>query len=73
MRVFVEGVGIVGPGLEGWPSTRAVLAGTRPYAATAVSPQPAGLLPPAERRRAGTTARLAIAAGTEALVQAGRD
>jgi hypothetical protein len=73
MRVFVEGVGIVGPGLEGWPSTRAVLAGTRPHAATAVSPQPAGLLPPAERRRAGTTARLAIAAGTEALVQAGRD
>ena len=30
MRVFVEGIGIVGPGLEGWPSTRAVLAGTRP-------------------------------------------
>jgi hypothetical protein len=73
MRVFVEGVGIVGPGLEGWPSTRVVLAGTRPYAASAVSPPTAGLLPPAERRRAGMTARLAIAAGAEALVQAGRD
>jgi hypothetical protein len=73
MRVFVESVGIVGPGLEGWPSTRAVLAGTRPYAASAVSPPPAGLLPPAERRPAGLTVRLAIAAGAKALAQAGRD
>ena len=47
MRVFVEGVGIVGPGLEGWPSTRAVLAGTRPHAPTAVTPPPARFLPPA--------------------------
>ena len=73
MRVFVEGIGVVGPGLEGWSAARTVLAGDAPYAPTPVRPAPPALLPPAERRRAGMTIRLAIAAGTEALEQAGRD
>ncbi len=73
MRVFIEGVGVVGPGLEGWPQARSVLAGAARYEPRPVRLPPPALLPPAERRRAGATVKLAIAAGTEALAQAGRD
>jgi hypothetical protein len=73
MRVFVEGIGVVGPGLDGWAAARNVLTHAEPYQSRPVRPPAIGLLPPAERRRAGTTVRLAIAAGSEALAQAGRD
>jgi Beta-ketoacyl synthase, N-terminal domain len=73
MRVFIEGIGVIGPGLDGWPQARPVLAGSARYEPTPVRPPPVALLPPAERRRAGTTVKLAIAAGIEALAQAARD
>lgn len=73
MHVFVEGIGVVGPGLEGWPATRTVLADGEPYQPTAVRVPSIELLPAAERRRASLTVRLAIAAGTEALTHAARD
>jgi hypothetical protein len=73
MRVFVEGIGVVGPGLDGWTAARPVLAGTAGYVGAPVRLPPIALLPPAERRRAGTTVKLAIAAGIEALAQSGRD
>jgi len=73
MRVYVEGVGIAGPGLDGWPAARPVLAGLAPYEPAPFVPRPIALLPPAERRRAGAAIRLAIAVGSEALAQAGRD
>ena len=72
MRICVEGIGILAPGLEGWPSTREVLAKQRPYEPAPISAPPVGLLPPAERRRAGLTVRLAMAVGVEALGQAQR-
>jgi Beta-ketoacyl synthase, N-terminal domain len=72
MRVFVEGIGIIGPGLEGWAAARTVLTGGAPYEPRPVRPPPVELLPAAERRRAGLTIRLAIATGIEALAQAGR-
>jgi hypothetical protein len=72
MRVFVEGIGILGPGLDAWPATRDVLARKQPYEPKAISAPPVGLLPAAERRRAGLTTRLAIAVGIEALGQAQR-
>ena len=73
MRIFIEGIGLVGPGLENWPAARAVLAGAAQYEAAPVRLQPVTLLPPAERRRAGLTVKLAIVTGVEALAQAGRD
>jgi hypothetical protein len=73
MRVFVEGVGIAGPGLDGWKTARAVLSGTEPYVARSFVPKPVALLPQAERRRAGTAIKLAIGVGTEALAHAERD
>jgi hypothetical protein len=73
IQVFVEGIGICGPGLDGWPMARPVLAGVAPYEPAPCVPRPVMLLPPAERRRAGNAIRLAIGVGVEALAQSGRD
>lgn len=73
MRVFIEGIGLLGPGLDGWQAARGVLAGLQLYEPRPVLPPPASLLAPAERRRSGLTVRLAIAAGIEALAHSGRD
>ena len=73
MQVFVEGIGLMAPGLEGWPAARPVLAGNAPYECKPVRLPQVELLPQAERRRAGLTIRLAIAVGIEALTQAQRE
>jgi hypothetical protein len=73
MRVFVEGVGLVGPGLQGWQASRGLLAGEQVYRSAAAAVPASSLLPAAERRRAGMPVRLALAAGVEALAAAGRD
>jgi len=73
MRVFVEGIGIAGPGLDGWTAARPVLAGVVPFEPAPFVPRPVALLPPAERRRAGTVIRLAIGVSNEALDCAQRD
>ena len=73
IEVFVEGIGLAGPGLNGWTAAQAVLAGTAPYRPAPFAVPPIALLPPAERRRAGLTVRLAIGVGLEALSHAGRD
>ncbi len=73
MRAFVNGVGLIGPGLNGWQASRPIVAGTEPYR-HATTTIPAGeLLPPAERRRTGALVKLALAAGQEAMAQAGLD
>jgi hypothetical protein len=73
MRVFVEGIGVLGPGLNGWPASRAVLAGEAPYVAAPTVLTASELLPAAERRRTGVPVKLALAAGCEAFAHAGRD
>lgn len=73
MRGYLEGVGLVGPGLGGWPASRPVLAGAAPYRPAPTAVAPSEWLPPAERRRAGMPVKLALAAGREALTAAGRD
>jgi Beta-ketoacyl synthase, N-terminal domain len=73
MRAFVEGVGLAGPGLQGWRASRETLADGQAYRAAPVFLAASGLLPAAERRRAGVPVKLAIAAGQEALLAAARD
>jgi hypothetical protein len=73
MRVFVEGIGLLGPGLAGWPAARPVLRGETPYQPAGIALPPVAQLPAAERRRTGATVKLGIAVGLEALEQAGRD
>jgi hypothetical protein len=67
---FIHSIGVLGPGLADWASTRAVLCGEAPHiAARTVLPPPA-VLPPAERRRAGRVIKLALAVGAEAVAGA---
>jgi hypothetical protein len=73
MRAYVEGIGLLGPGLPGWHDSRAVLAGTAPYRPAPAVVPPSPLLPPAERRRAGIPVKLALAAGAQAFAAAKRD
>jgi len=73
MRAFVEGVGLVGPGLNGWQASRALLAGEQAYRPAPTAVGASTLLPAAERRRAGVPVKLALAAGLEAIEGARRD
>ena len=73
MRAYVEGIGLVGPGLNGWKDSLELLtcAGRWEMAPLRV-PDPIQL-PPVERRRAAQTVRLALAVGFEAHAHARRD
>lgn len=73
MRVFVEGVGLLGPGLAGWEASRAVLAGEVPYVQEKIGIPAGTLLPPTERRRIGAPVKLALAVGTEAFARTTSD
>jgi hypothetical protein len=73
MRAFVEGVGLIGPGLDGWQAARPILAGAAPYARAVTTVPPGELLPSTERRRTGALVKLALAAGQEAMAQAAVD
>jgi len=71
LTVFVEGIGLLGPGLGNWAQGRGVLEGTETYqAARCIVPLPMAL-PAAERRRAGTVVKVALAVGQEAVTASG--
>jgi len=69
----VEGVGLVGPGLAGWEAARAILAGQAPYSHEATKIPAPEALPAVERRRAGKSVKLALAAGIAAAADAKRE
>jgi hypothetical protein len=68
----IEGIGLVGPGLAGWNASRAVLKGDVPYVSRATVLSAPDALPANERRRAGKSVKLSLAAGLEAAHAAGR-
>lgn len=73
LKAWIDGIGLIAPGLRDWPAAAAVLRGERPYVpAPTVLPAPT-LLPPAERRRASRVIKLSLALGLEAAMQAGAD
>lgn len=73
MRVFVDGIGLLGPGLPSWPAARETLRGRLAHRfVPCVLPAPPRL-PPAERRRAGPVIRLAMAVAEEAVAHADAD
>jgi len=73
MRVYAEGVGLSGPGLDGWRAALPVLRNLQNHVWASTPVPPSELLPANERRRAVQTVRLALAAGAEAFAAAGRD
>lgn len=73
MRVFVNGVGIVGPALDGWGDASAVLRGDRSYVHGPLPQVSPAILTGELRRRSGNHIRLAVQAASEAVAQAGAD
>jgi hypothetical protein len=73
LTAYIEGVGLHGPGLNGWSSSQAALTGDSHYhTQPTVIPIPV-LLPAAERRRSSALTRLTLATGLEATSAAGLD
>jgi hypothetical protein len=73
IEVWLEGVGLLAPGLPGWEAAKPVLAGRQPYVHAPTVIPPSDLLPAAERRRAGLPVKLTLAAGQAGFLDAGRD
>jgi hypothetical protein len=71
--VAICGIGLLMPGLASWPAGRAILRGEAAYVSTPALLPPPPRLPPAERRRAGPSVRLAMAVADEAVASAGID
>jgi hypothetical protein len=72
LAATIEGIGLVGPGLASWKEGREALAGRAVYVAKpTVLPVPEAL-PATERRRAGKSVKVSLAAGLEAAQHAGR-
>ena len=67
MRVHLHGIGVVGPGLEGWAGCQEVLAGRAPWTEAALRMPAPAMLPLTERRRCNAASRLALAAAENAL------
>lgn len=70
---WVDGIGVLGPGIPDWPSAERMLSGAAPWQpAATVLPAPQ-CLPATERRRVGPLVRLTLAVGLEAAARAAAD
>ena len=73
LTAYIQGIGLIGPGLCDWKSGARVIAGEMAYSPCPTTvPVPDGL-PAAERRRTGTTVRLALGAAQQAIMDASVD
>jgi Beta-ketoacyl synthase, N-terminal domain len=73
LSAYLDGIGVLGPGLANWSECARILEGERSYvSAPSVLPVPA-MLPPAERRRTGRVVKLALAVALEATTAAASD
>ncbi|MCY7388736.1 MAG: beta-ketoacyl synthase chain length factor [Burkholderiales bacterium] len=69
MRVSVDAVGVLAPGLPDWETAMDILAMRRMFVPSSLEVPPPNCLAPAERRRSSPTVRLAIAVAEQALRQ----
>lgn len=67
MQVYVDGIGVRGPGLYGWSEAKQILTGVSSHDALQTTCYEEKFLPANERRRASPIVRLAINVGFEAL------
>ena len=71
LTVFVEGIGLLGPGLSNWTQGRACLDGRAVHDnGRCILPVPMAL-PAAERRRAGAVVKVSLAVAQEAVAASG--
>jgi len=71
MQVSIAGIGILGPGLEGWADSAPILRGDTPYHARELELVAPSILSPRERRRSGPVVRLALNVAQQAVEQSG--
>ncbi len=73
LAAYIEGIGLLGPGLNDWTSSQMILLGQMPYQPQKTLLPPPALLPAAERRRSSAIVKLTLATGTAAIAAAGLD
>jgi hypothetical protein len=73
LTAYLDGIGLLGPGLDNWPAARPILAGTTAYESRPLVVAAPQSLPPAERRRTGLAIKVALAVGEEAVAAGGLD
>jgi Beta-ketoacyl synthase, N-terminal domain len=73
LTAYIEGIGLLGPGLSNWPEGRRILAGEVACLSQPTELPPPASLPPSERRRASRAIKLALAIGHEAIAAAKLD
>lgn len=71
--VAVRGIGLLGPGLSGWPNAAVLLREPSQRLLQPTQVPPPGRLPPTERRRAGAVVKASIVVADEACAAAGLD
>jgi hypothetical protein len=71
MKAYIDGVGLLAPGLPSWRAAHPALAGEARYEPGEMPRPTAEILPPAERRRCGDLVKLALHVGAEALAPSG--
>ncbi len=71
LAAYIEGIGLLGPGLAGWKAGENMLRGESSYQPQKTVLPPPSSLPAAERRRSGALVKLALAVGLEAIEAAG--
>lgn len=72
-NIYLDGIGLLGPGLQDWAQACEVLTERQPYVSAPTALPAVEKLPPAERRRVGVPVKLSMAIGLEAVRHAGAD
>jgi Beta-ketoacyl synthase, N-terminal domain len=67
VNVYLDAIGVCGPGLPGWTSSRDILRGDVQYLSAPTSIASSDYLPAAERRRVGAGVKLALATAKDAF------
>ena len=72
LTVWLEGIGLLAPGIQNWESAQTLLRGEQTYTPAATLLPTPDLLPAAERRRASRTVKLCLGLGLQACAGAQR-
>ena len=73
LHAYVDGIGVLGPGLNGWPHCASILAGHSMHSSAATLLPIPSMLPAAERRRTGRVVKVALGVAFEATAAAAAD
>lgn len=73
LTVFVNGIGLLGPGFNDWAGSRTALLDPSAWISNPTVLAPPPLLPPAERRRAGAIVKISLGVAEQACAGQGVD